>query len=98
MRPRLQRLGLWFGCLVFAILLVVNALVLRRAVGIQINNATWIDHTNQVVIELGQIQSILLDTETGQRGYLYTGDAQYLEPFAVASQVDAHIDTARHRQ
>ena len=93
MRPQYQRLSVWFGFLVFAILLAANALVLRRAVGIQINNAQWMNHTNEVMIQLGQIQSMLVDAETAQRGYLYTGDPKYLEPFESSKHVDAHINT-----
>lgn len=92
MRPLYQRLSVWFGFLVFAVLLVVNAFVLRRAVDVQINNSRWIDHTDEVMIELGEIQSMLVDAETAQRGYLYTGEPRYLAPFATAGQVNSHID------
>src|SRR3954466_12020588 len=44
-----------------------------------------IDHTREVVIELERALSTLKDAETGQRGYLLTGDDAYLEPFRAAS-------------
>src|SRR4051794_6335876 len=34
----------------------------------------WIDHTREVVIELERALSTLKDAETGQRGYLLTGE------------------------
>src|SRR5689334_1430507 len=45
----------------------------------------WIDHTREVVIELERALSTLKDAETGQRGYLLTGDEEYLEPYRIAS-------------
>ncbi|MBF0187446.1 MAG: EAL domain-containing protein [Magnetococcales bacterium] len=46
------------------------------------NNARqWVTHTHEVKITLGTILSTLQDTETGQRGYLLTGEDHYLEPY-----------------
>jgi CHASE3 domain sensor protein len=47
-------------------------------------------HTEEVIRErdlrmvTGSIQTALLDAETGQRGYLLTGEDRYLEPYAAA--------------
>jgi len=38
-------------------------------------------HTYQVLGELEEILSLVKDAETGQRGYLLTGDNRYLEPY-----------------
>ncbi len=38
-------------------------------------------HTQDVIIEAYRVLSALQDAETGQRGYLLTGDSTYLEPF-----------------
>ena len=80
-----------FGFLVFSFLLLANAVVLRNALAVQINSARWVDHTSQVILELQQVQALLVDAETAQRGFLYTGDAKYLQPFSAANQVDAHL-------
>lgn len=93
MRQVYQRLGVLFGFFVFSFLLIANAFVLRGALATQINNSQWIDHTNQVLLELRQVQSLLVDAETAQRGYLYTGHPKYLEPFAASNQVDSHLQT-----
>ncbi len=37
--------------------------------------------TVNVLIELGRLRSALTDAESGQRGYLLSGDARYLEPW-----------------
>lgn len=46
-----------------------------------IESEDWIIHTHEVLTQLGNIESRLLDLETGQRGYLITGKESYLEPF-----------------
>ncbi len=44
-------------------------------------NARQEKHTYQVLGELEEILSLIKDAETGQRGYLLTGDNRYLEPY-----------------
>src|SRR5439155_1434528 len=38
-------------------------------------------HTHEVVAQLEAVLSTLKDAETGQRGYLLTGDERYLDPY-----------------
>jgi len=38
-------------------------------------------HTHEVITELGTLLSAVQDAETGQRGYLLTGNDRYLEPY-----------------
>ena len=38
-------------------------------------------HADEVRLELAQLQGALIDAETGQRGYMATGDAMFLEPY-----------------
>jgi methyl-accepting chemotaxis protein len=38
-------------------------------------------HTQQVLGDVAEVLSLMKDTETGQRGYLITGDDAYLEPY-----------------
>ena len=44
----------------------------------------WITHTHEVQVVLSDTLSLLQDMETGQRGYILTGDENYLEPFETA--------------
>jgi CHASE3 domain sensor protein len=44
----------------------------------------WVAHTYQVLTGLQSTLSLLKDAETGQRGYLLTGRAHYLEPYEAA--------------
>ena len=93
MNPRLQRFSVITGFAVVVLVLMVNALVTRRQLGEQINDEVWVRHTLQVRVELGQIELVLTNAETGQRGFLYTGDPQYLKSYdAAITQVDSHLN------
>jgi PAS domain S-box-containing protein len=81
-----------FSLLIF--LLIVNALFTSRRLNVQVSNQTWVDHSRQVLAEMEQTESLLLDAETGQRGYLLTGESRYLEPYTNAiTQIDSHIQS-----
>lgn len=41
----------------------------------------WVLHTYDVQIRLKNIETNLLEAETGQRGFIYTGDEIFLEPY-----------------
>lgn len=47
-------------------------------------SANWIAHTLIVQQQFGRTLSAAQDLETGQRGYMLTGQEQYLEPYAKA--------------
>ncbi|MFZ2060158.1 MAG: CHASE3 domain-containing protein [Candidatus Binatus sp.] len=55
------------------------------------NNTHELGATYAVIDQLSELISALKDAETGQRGYLLTGDDTYLEPYRLA---DASIDDA----
>ncbi|MGC2467809.1 MAG: CHASE3 domain-containing protein [Candidatus Acidiferrum sp.] len=44
----------------------------------------WQNHTYEVLANLDNTEAKLVDAETGQRGYLLTGDEAYLEPYRAA--------------
>jgi PAS domain S-box-containing protein len=45
------------------------------------SSARWATHTDEVRMELLRLRSNLVDAETGQRGYLATGDPLFLESY-----------------
>ncbi len=79
----------------FAILLIVlvgNGFLTRREFGVQIATAARLADSRRMLLELERAESLLKDAETGQRGYLYTGDARYLGPYLLAnSEIDSHF-------
>jgi len=46
-----------------------------------VDNAQMVDHTHEVLENLERIVSQLKDAETGQRGFVITGEPHYLEPY-----------------
>lgn len=44
----------------------------------------WVNHSNRIIIDTEELLAALRESESGQRGYLLTGDAQYLEFFSVS--------------
>lgn len=46
-----------------------------------IQEARWVDHSKDVLAELEGLHAAIIEGETGQRGYLITGDESYLEPY-----------------
>ena len=54
----------------------------------------WVEHTWQVINQVERILSSAIDAETGNRGFLLTGDPAYLEPYSAAVR-DLPIETQR---
>jgi PAS domain S-box-containing protein len=88
-----RRFSVITGFVLLLVVLIANAFITRRQLGIQIADQEWTAHSRVVLYELAQTESLLKDAETGQRGFLYTGDSKYLAPYSLAAgQVDSHID------
>ncbi|WP_017314665.1 PAS domain S-box protein [Mastigocladopsis repens] len=52
--------------------------------------------TEEKINHLGELLSLMKDAETGQRGYLLTGDEGYLDPYKVAlANLDKKIEALR---
>ena len=48
-------------------------------------HAQWVAHTYEVIAGLENVLSLAKDAETGQRGFLITGEPEYLEPYNAAT-------------
>lgn len=57
--------------------------VTYRNVLLFVENNVWVEHTHAVIKNLGGLLSSLQDCETGTRGFLLTGDEEFLEPYRV---------------
>lgn len=80
-----------------ALLLVGTVGVISyRAMTEMVASLDWVTHTHQVKEALAQTLSAFKDAETGQRGYLLTGEERYLEPYQAAlTAIDTHIQEVR---
>lgn len=66
------------------VLLAVVGVVSYRNLERQAEADAMVAHTQEVLISAESLLSIVKDAETGQRGYLITGDERHLEPYQSA--------------
>jgi methyl-accepting chemotaxis protein len=89
-----QKLAAAFAVAALSVLLI--AVVGYQSTVHLIDNDNWVDHTHQVRRDLAAMQALLTDAETGQRGYVITGDESYLEPYrSGTSGVEAAFERLR---
>jgi diguanylate cyclase (GGDEF)-like protein/PAS domain S-box-containing protein len=69
--------------LVLAILLVVGFVSYRNTRKL-IRDGNLVAHSHEVLDELDSTLSAVKDAETGQRGFVITGDEEYLQPYSAA--------------
>ena len=101
-----QLLGRLLRVPVFA--LTVLALVLAAGIWRLSDSASWVDHTDRVIAATNQLHTLMLDEQTGMRGFLLTHDPAFLQPWNNAQSLigpqfdtllglvsDNHMQTAR---
>jgi PAS domain S-box-containing protein len=92
MRSWHKRFGVIAGFVILLLLLVLNTTILRHQLAVQVEHQGWFSHSKRVLQALRDTESLIKDAETSQRGYLYTGRAEYLAPYRAAStQIDSHL-------
>lgn len=93
MQATFKRFSVIGGFTLLLAILIVDAYVTKRQLDQQVKTGFWVNHTHQVQLELSETESLLKDAETGQRGFLYTAEEQYLASYNLAvQQVDPHLD------
>jgi PAS domain S-box-containing protein len=73
-------IGVTFGALL--LLISLTSMSTMRL----IREARWVDHTKDVLAELDGVLAAITEGETGQRGFLITGDDVYLAPYRRATE------------
>lgn len=76
------RVGLGLSLLV----LFISSMASYQSITSLIRSADLVHHSNEVITGLEEIISTLKDAETGQRGYLLTGETVFLDPYSGAKQ------------
>jgi CHASE3 domain sensor protein len=79
-----RRLSIVGFALAAVLLVVAGGAAYHRLVELREANRE-VEHTLAVQTNLARVLSLVTDAETGQRGFLLTGDASYLEPYDTAS-------------
>jgi signal transduction histidine kinase/CheY-like chemotaxis protein/CHASE3 domain sensor protein len=87
------RTSLLLGLIAILILFLGSGLVSYINTSTLQRNAELVTHTHEVLSALADVLSLVKDAETGQRGYLLTGNEQYLEPHSAAMlRINARVD------
>jgi methyl-accepting chemotaxis protein len=89
-----KKIGSGFG-LALVMLATVGAVSYDSTTKL-IESAGWVQHTHEVLNGLDEVLSGMKDAETGQRGYVITGEERYLEPYQGAGdRVDHKLKYVR---
>jgi CHASE3 domain sensor protein len=91
------RLQLFAGYVfVFATMLILAG-VTYYSQSLQSDTSNWVVHTYDVIKNARQIEKLVLDRETGLRGFIITGDDVFLEPYnsSIKHFTPAMIDLKR---
>lgn len=80
MKASLKR-NLLIGFGVSLLILIISSVASYYSIHNLLDAAKMVNHTNAVVDKLEESISVAKDAETGQRGFLLTGQSDYLEPY-----------------
>ncbi|HCS44536.1 MAG TPA: two-component system sensor histidine kinase/response regulator [Pseudomonas sp.] len=63
---------------------VVSAVFFVSLIAYLLSVIQWVEHTDRVINNANESIKLTVDLETGMRGFLLTGDEQFLEPYETA--------------
>jgi PAS domain S-box-containing protein len=75
------------------LLLILNCVFLVQSIMSLMSAEDVVNHTFEVRLTVDGVLSLIKDAETGQRGFIITGEEKYLEPYnAALPQIDTSIN------
>src|ERR1700748_2105260 len=83
------RLGYGFSIVILLVIGLISWLTLNSL----LSSNRAVAHSGEVMQKLEQLLSTMKDAETGQRGYLLSGQENYLDPYKGAEQQAAFLGT-----
>ena len=76
--------------------LILVCVLSYRSLAQNVDDIRWVTHTHIVLEKLDAVQGGVTDAETGQRGYIITGQQAYLDPYNDAlNHVDQNLKDLR---
>lgn len=79
-----QMLPLGFGLVFLLVIFVAIFTTLKTKTLVE--TTRWVAHTYKVQSDLKELEKTLVDAETGERGFLLTGNKNFLEPYYTSEQ------------
>jgi PAS domain S-box-containing protein len=93
MQRRIQKSLVIVGFVVVALILAGNLYFKLVQLNILTQHRKALEHTQEVLLQISTLEGHLTQAETGQRGYLLTGDGNYLRPYIkTVDDVNSHVD------
>ncbi len=80
------RVKILIGFLLPAMLLGFLALNSFKQVHASLETANWVRHTQEVIARAHLLEKLMVDMETGKRGFMLTGKDHFLEPYYTAEK------------
>lgn len=65
----------------FLVLVVTLAFLAYHSIESLLKDANWVKHTHEVISNTSTIEKLVIDMETGERGFLIAGKEEFLEPY-----------------
>ncbi|MGN7611328.1 CHASE3 domain-containing protein [Magnetococcales bacterium HHB-1] len=72
------------GTVFIFIMILINGYLMHSTIQSLLSTLHWVDHTAQVINQGEKLIKLLVDMETGARGYLIVGRKTFLEPYDYA--------------
>jgi CHASE3 domain sensor protein len=72
------------------IALAVLTVLLVLQISYMVRTLQWVDHTDRVISSARDLTRLMLEMESGVRGYLLTGYTTFLAPYDAAEQQIQH--------
>jgi len=73
--------NLLIGFSISLLILILSSVASYISIKSLLNSAQLVEHSNLVSKKTNEIISTMKDAETGQRGFLLTGEPAFLEPY-----------------
>ena len=68
---------------VFSLMIAITAVMYQNSRSL-LETQQWVEHTHEVNAKVRLVQKLVIDMQTGKRGYLITGREIYLQPYNAA--------------
>jgi len=68
-------------------LIIIIAFVVYLSIQNLVETSAWVKHTQKVIAGGTELEKLMVDMETGERGFLITGKDSFLEPFSQSKKV-----------
>jgi len=85
--------NLFFGFGVSFLILAISSVASFFSIRSLLSSNDWVNHTQQVIYNLNGSQGVMVDAQTGMRGYLLTGGQEFLDQYNDAEELtDSYLD------